>query len=61
LVHHAQAAGIGHLSLHGLRHTGVSFLYNEGGVDVKALSERAGHAHEHITSSVYVHITQAEA
>jgi excisionase family DNA binding protein len=58
LVRHAQAAGIGHLSPHGLRHTGVSFLYNEGGVDMKALSEWAGHADEHITSSVYVHMTQ---
>ncbi len=35
LVEHADAAGIGHLSPHGLRHTGVSFLYNDGGVDMK--------------------------
>ena len=58
LVQHAQAAGIGHLSPHGLRHTGVSLLYNDGGVDMKALSQWAGHAHEHITSSVYVHMSQ---
>jgi integrase len=58
LLHHAQAAGIGHLSPHGLRHTGVSFLYNDGGVDMKAISHWAGHANEYITSSVYVHMTQ---
>ena len=58
LVRHARAAGIGHLSPRGLRHTGVSFLYNEGGVDMKAISEWAGHADEHITSSLYVHMTQ---
>lgn len=60
LVQHARAAGIGHLSPHGLRHTGVSFLYNEGGVDMKALSHWAGHSNEHITSTVYVHMTQAK-
>lgn len=58
LVDHAEAAGIGHLSPHGLRHTGVSFLYNEGGVDMKSLSGWAGHSSEQITSDVYVHLTQ---
>jgi integrase len=58
LARHAAAAGIGHLSPHGLRHTGISFLYNEGGVDMKTLSHWAGHANDHITSSVYVHMTQ---
>jgi excisionase family DNA binding protein len=58
LLLHAQAAGVEHLSPHGLRHTGVSFLYNDGGVDMKAISEWAGHANEYITSSVYVHMTQ---
>jgi integrase len=58
LVKHAQAAGVGHLSPHGLRHTGISLLYNDGGVDMKALSHWAGHAHEHITSNIYVHMAQ---
>jgi integrase len=58
LIDHAEAAGLGHFSAHGLRHTGVSFLYNEGGVDMKALSGWAGHASEHITSTIYVHLSE---
>jgi integrase len=46
------AADVTRITLHGLRHTHISHLLM-GGVHVKVVSERAGHANVNITLSVY--------
>ena len=43
------------LRLHDLRHTFCSILYNEG-VDLKAISETAGHGDINITNKIYTHL-----
>ena len=48
-------AGLPHLNFHGLRHSHASFLLGAG-VDVKAVSERLGHASVAFTMDVYSHV-----
>lgn len=59
----AKRAGVGHVSLHGLRHTHATQLLKQG-VNVKVVSERLGHANISITLQIYAHALpsmQAEA
>ena len=50
-------AGLPPISMHGLRHTGIT-LQLEAGAKIKAVSTRAGHADTMITSNIYTHITK---
>ena len=46
--------GIRHLKLHGLRHTSATLLL-KGGVDVKTISTRLGHADPTLVLTTYGH------
>lgn len=45
------------LSLHSLRHTHASLLFEQG-VSLDAVSDRLGHANSRITKEIYLHITK---
>ena len=45
-----------HFSVHKLRHTAATLMYQEGGVDVLALKEILGHA-QLSTTQIYTHIS----
>ena len=49
------AAGLPHISVHGLRHTFASML-NNAGVDIARISRELGHASITITLDTYTHI-----
>ena len=51
-----KAAGVPHLTLHGLRHT-FATLGLESGVDTLYLSEILGHSSPAITAAIYQHAT----
>lgn len=46
-----------HLSLHSLRHTHASLLF-ESGASLGAVSYRLGHQHSRVTEDIYIHLTQ---
>ena len=50
-------AGLGDrgLSVHKLRHTAATLMYQEGGVDVRVLQELLGHAQLN-TTQIYTHV-----
>ena len=50
-----KAAGLPHLTLHGLRHAHASMLLEEG-FNPKVVSERLGHATIATTMDVYSHV-----
>lgn len=50
-----EAAGIAHHSIYSLRHTSLSLLL-AAGVDIKTVSEKAGHSSPTITMSTYIHV-----
>jgi integrase len=50
----AAAIGLGHISLHQLRHTHASMLI-DAGLDVVIISKRLGHSNPSITLRVYAH------
>lgn len=50
-------AGVGDVTLHGLRHTHASQLI-DAGVDIVTISKRLGHASPAITMKVYAHLFQ---
>ncbi len=52
-----EEAGLPSVSLHALRHTGIT-LQLEAGANIKAVSTRAGHSETQITSNVYTHVTK---
>ena len=43
------------ITLHGVRHTSISYLINKG-VDVKKVADRAGHQNTRTTEEIYGHI-----
>lgn len=45
------------LSLHSLRHTHASLLF-EAGTSLSAVSYRLGHQHSRVTEDIYIHVTQ---
>ena len=45
------------LTLHGLRHTSISYLINAG-MNIKAVAEHAGHRHTSITTGTYTHVSE---
>lgn len=49
------AAGLPHISVHGLRHTFASML-NNAGVDIARISRELGHANIGITLNTYTHV-----
>jgi integrase len=51
----AAAAGVGHVTFHGLRHTHITHLLRSG-VPVHVVSERAGHANPAVTLNIYAHM-----
>lgn len=51
--------GLKHVSPHALRHTSIT-LQLLAGVPIKAVSQRAGHADEHITLNIYTHFLKEE-
>ena len=51
--------GLNHVTPHALRHTSIT-LQILAGVPIKAVSQRAGHADEHITLSIYTHFLKEE-
>ena len=50
-----KAAGLPHKRVHDLRHTAVSILHALG-VDMKTISEIAGHANISTTANIYAHV-----
>jgi len=52
-----ESAGLPMLSMHALRHTGIT-LQIEGGAKLNAVSKRAGHSSCQITSDIYTHATK---
>ena len=50
-------AGIQKITFHGLRHTHISHLLADG-IDIKTVSERAGHSSASITLDVYSHVLE---
>jgi integrase len=55
----AAKAGIGHVHSHQLRHSFVSWLILELGMDVVRVAEQVGHSRPSITLDVYSHLFQA--
>ena len=51
----AMKAGLGHWSIHGLRHSCASLMFSTG-VPLEAVSDQLGHASTGITKSIYVHL-----
>lgn len=51
----ADAAGVGHVTFHGLRHTHITHLLRSG-VPVHVVSARAGHANPAVTLNIYAHL-----
>jgi integrase len=51
----AEAAGVGHVTFHGLRHTHITHLLRSG-VPVHVVSARAGHANPAVTLNIYAHL-----
>ena len=51
------AAGITLITLHGLRHTHVTQLLNDG-VNIKVVSARAGHSSVSFTLDTYGHLIE---
>lgn len=51
----ADGTGVGDVTLHGLRHTHASQLF-DAGVDIVTVSKRLGHASPAITMKVYAHL-----
>jgi integrase len=49
------AAGVAHVTFHGLRHTHITHLLRSG-VPVHVVSARAGHANPSITLNIYAHM-----
>ena len=47
------------ISVHGLRHTGISFFIRHG-VDIKYISEMAGHSNVGITMQIYYEVVQEQ-
>jgi integrase len=52
------AAGVGHVTLHALRHTLASILISQGR-DVEFVSRQPGHAHTSTTLDTYSHLFDA--
>lgn len=50
------AAGVPHIRIHDQRHTHITWALEEG-ADLKAVSERAGHARTSTTTDIYQHVT----
>ncbi len=59
LVRRMKKAGIGHASLHTLRHTHASGLLSNG-VPLPVVSARLGHANTHVTATIYAHALPAD-
>ncbi|TPM11532.1 site-specific integrase [Mesorhizobium sp. B2-3-11] len=51
----AEAAGVPHVTFHGLRHTHITHLLRSG-VPVHVVSARAGHANPSVTLNIYAHM-----
>ncbi|RWN28898.1 site-specific integrase [Mesorhizobium sp.] len=51
----AGAAGVAHVTFHGLRHTHITHLLRSG-VPVHVVSARAGHANPSVTLNIYAHM-----
>jgi integrase len=51
----AAAAGVAHVTFHGLRHTHITHLLRSG-VPVHVVSARAGHANPSVTLNIYAHM-----
>lgn len=51
----AAAAGVAHVTFHGLRHTHITHLLRSG-VPVHVVSARAGHANPSVTLNIYAHL-----
>ncbi|MBQ2512754.1 MAG: tyrosine recombinase XerC [Clostridia bacterium] len=56
-----EMAGLGyrHLSVHKLRHTAATLMYQKGGVDVRVLKEILGHEQLN-TTQIYTHVSNTE-
>ena len=54
-------AGLGgrHLSVHKLRHTAATLMYQQGGVDVRILKDILGHEQLN-TTQIYTHVSNAD-
>lgn len=59
LIEFEQKHGLSHVPPHSLRHTSIT-LQLLAGVPIKAVSQRAGHADEHITLNIYTHFLKEE-
>ncbi len=58
---HLENAGLGHLgmSVHKLRHTAATLMYNYGGTDVRVLKDILGHE-ELSTTQIYTHVSDSK-
>lgn len=57
---HAAAAGLPHLTVHGLRHTWATLALTSG-VPLKVVSDMLGHASIAVTADIYSHVTETMA
>lgn len=58
---HLDGAGLGHLnmSVHKLRHTAATLMYNYGNTDVRVLKEILGHE-DLSTTQIYTHVSESK-
>ena len=56
-----EMAGLGdrHLSVHKLRHTAATLMYQQGGVDVRVLKDILGHEQLN-TTQIYTHVSSSD-
>lgn len=56
---HLEMAGLRHITLHGLRHTYASYLFEQG-LDMKVVQSQLRHSSMSTTMDYYIHLTETQ-